>query len=424
MIKAIKKYLNRSEFIKNTLTLISGTTIAQLLPVLISPILSRLYKPDAFGVLATFTSLTVIFSMIASGRYELAIVLPKKDSYGINILFLSFFLSLIISGILLLVVFLFHDKIVYLLKLPKISGWLYLIPFVVLFLSGYNALTYFLTRMKKFKQISTNKVIRSITVAIVQLGLFFTKNGTFALVTGYSTGQLGGEIAMLRSAIKNKKLLKQVNFAKMKALAKRYKRFPQVQMPSTLLNRLSTDMPNLLLASLFDAATLGFYSMGFRVLAVPSTFIGMAVSQVFMQAANEEFIKTGKITKIFKSVLKKLLIIGIPTFLIIGLFSKFLFGFIFGSEWTESGLYAEILTPLFFVRFIAASLSTVLYIFEKHKIIFSLQTAMFLLSVGIFAAGFYFKLQIIPFLWLYSIILTIYYLVHFFMIWKVANNKL
>ncbi|MFT5306040.1 MAG: lipopolysaccharide exporter, partial [Chitinophagales bacterium] len=72
MIEKIKK----SSFLKNTLLLVSGTTIAQAIPMVISPILTRIYEPKSFGVLMIYVSYISILGVIATTRYEKAIIIP------------------------------------------------------------------------------------------------------------------------------------------------------------------------------------------------------------------------------------------------------------------------------------------------------------------------------------------------------------
>ncbi|MBN2893860.1 MAG: oligosaccharide flippase family protein [Bacteroidales bacterium] len=424
MIKKILAKISGSEFNKNSLTLISGTTIAQLLPIAVSPILTRIYTPEDFGVLALFMSLSMILSIVATGRYELAILLPKKDSHGFNLLALSIILAGIFSVILMIALFFFHDFFVDLLDNPKIGGWLYLLPIVVFFLSGYNALNYFHTRFKNYKILAKYRILRSGVMSVFQIGLFFLHNGILALVSGYSLAQLSGNTAMMREALKNKELRKSVSKVKIIALAKKYSNFPKSTLFANLLNKGSSEMPNILITPIFNSSILGFYSLGYRLLAVPSTFIGGSLSQVFMQAANEEIIKTGKSNIIFKSVFKKLLLIGIPFFTILALTAEPVFGFVFGKEWTVAGTYAMYMSPLLFTRFVVSTLSVVLYVFEKHAIILFIQITMFILSVGIFLSAFIFKLDIQNFLLLYSLILTAFYLIYLFILWKAANAKL
>ncbi|MEA1954756.1 MAG: hypothetical protein U9O24_10240 [Campylobacterota bacterium] len=76
----LSKLKPKSEFSRNVLTLMTGTTIAQAIPIAISPILTRIYTLEDFGIFALFIAITAIFGSIANGRYELAIMLPKKDN--------------------------------------------------------------------------------------------------------------------------------------------------------------------------------------------------------------------------------------------------------------------------------------------------------------------------------------------------------
>ena len=96
----IQRLKPKSEFSKNVLTLMTGTTIAQAIPIAISPILTRIYTPEDFGVLALFVAITSIFGSIANGRYELAIMLPKKDENAINIFALGLIITFSMSFIL------------------------------------------------------------------------------------------------------------------------------------------------------------------------------------------------------------------------------------------------------------------------------------------------------------------------------------
>jgi O-antigen/teichoic acid export membrane protein len=136
----------KSEFTRNVLTLMTGTTIAQAIPIAISPILTRIYSPEDFGVFALFVAITSIFGTIANGRYELAIMLPKKDEDAINIFALGFIITTFISLLLLILVLIFQDKIVDILKNEDIRVWLYFVPLAVFFVGLYNILNYFNNR--------------------------------------------------------------------------------------------------------------------------------------------------------------------------------------------------------------------------------------------------------------------------------------
>ena len=129
----LKRFKSKSEFNRNILTLMTGTTIAQAIPIAISPILTRIYTPEDFGIFAIFLAITLIIGSIANGRYELAIMMPKKDEDAINIFALGFIITTSLSLLLLVLVLIFQKYFIFLLKNEEIGVWLYFVPISVFF---------------------------------------------------------------------------------------------------------------------------------------------------------------------------------------------------------------------------------------------------------------------------------------------------
>ena len=129
----LKRFKPKSEFNRNILTLMTGTTIAQAIPIAISPILTRIYTPEDFGIFAIFLAITLIIGSIANGRYELAIMIPKKDEDAINIFALGFIITTSISLLLLVLVLIFQKYFIFLLKNEEIGVWLYFFPILLFF---------------------------------------------------------------------------------------------------------------------------------------------------------------------------------------------------------------------------------------------------------------------------------------------------
>ena len=82
----------------------TGTGLAQAIPIAISPILTRIYTPEEFGVFALYMAIASILTVLVTGRYEMAILLPKKDRDAMSLVALSIALSFFISIILLIIV--------------------------------------------------------------------------------------------------------------------------------------------------------------------------------------------------------------------------------------------------------------------------------------------------------------------------------
>ena len=65
--------------------MLTGTAAGQLVSILLSPVLTRLYSPQQFGVLSVYTALLTILVVIASLRYELTVPMAASDEDAINL---------------------------------------------------------------------------------------------------------------------------------------------------------------------------------------------------------------------------------------------------------------------------------------------------------------------------------------------------
>ena len=380
MLDKLKEILNlKSELSKNVLTLVTGTTIAQAIPIAISPILTRIYTPEDFGVLALFISITTILGTIANGRYELAIVLPKRDNNALEFTALSIIITMGFSLLLVILVILFHDSLLSYLNNDRFSFWLYLIPLSVLLFSLFNILNYYHTRKKEYKIITKARMSRSVVMALIQtlVGLLFRVGG--GLIGGSIVSYIAGNYVMLRNRI-GKHIFGEIQASSLLQQGKRYINFPKYSLFGSLANILSIHVISIFITTVYSATILGFYSLVYRVLAMPLTLIGNSLGQVYLQEAVEEKNKTGITIVTFRSTLIKLVAITIPIFGILYLFIDDLFAFIFGNEWQIAGVYAKILLPLFFIRFIVSPLTVTCSIFEKQKIALIWQ-AFFLVNI-------------------------------------------
>ena len=88
-LKTFIEEIKSSEFFNNVFILSSGTALAQLIPVMIAPILSRIYSPEEFGRLALYLAIIQILGSLSTGRYELAILLPKEEKRGVQLTLIS-----------------------------------------------------------------------------------------------------------------------------------------------------------------------------------------------------------------------------------------------------------------------------------------------------------------------------------------------
>lgn len=384
-----KKLSPKGPFARNVITLMTGTSIAQAIPIAISPILTRLYTPEDFGVFALYMAVASIVSVLVTGRYELAIMLPKKDSDAINIVALSIGLSCIISGVLLVIVAVFNNQITHMLGSPAVSSWLYFVPVTTFLMGIYQSLNYWSNRKGHYKRMALSRMMQSGSGSLTQLGSGYGTMGASGLVSGQIIGQtLSTAILGWLIYREDQSELKNIKRNRIIALAKKYSNFPKYLVVAHGFNTGSSQMPVILISTLFSSAIAGFYMLTQRVIGAPMTIVASAIGDVFRQEASHAYVHTGNCKAVYLKALKRLIAISVVPFAAFFFIAPYMFSFVFGKEWRISGEYAQILTPMFFLRFITSPLSSIFMIAQKQQLDLVWQILLFILVLSSFIFGY------------------------------------
>jgi len=413
----------KSEFSRNVLTLMTGTTIAQAIPIAISPILTRIYTPEDFGVFALYMSVASILSVVATGRYELAIMLPKKDEDAINIVALSIAISFLVSFIAFLVVFFFNDSITKLLGNPEISSWLYFIPLSVLLTGIYQSFNYWGNRKKEYKILATSRVIRSGTMSASNLAFGFGGFGSGGLIGSSILGQGVASIVLGKIVYKkDKDYFCSINKLKMFALIKKYKKFPLVNLFHAFVNILKENIVNIFIAIKYTQTLLGYYYFMLRLMKMPFSILGSSLSQVFYKEAVSEFNKCKNIQSLVLKFIIKLFFIACFPIIFLYFYSEELFVFIFGKEWLISGIFAKNISLYILLHFIASPLGMVPLIVGKQEeaLIWGIFETIIFVLVYIVSYMVFHDLKIT--LIMLSIIMSIFFIIYFIWIYQISKG--
>jgi O-antigen/teichoic acid export membrane protein len=367
-----------------------GRILSQVIPLVVTPLLTRLYTPADFGIFATFLSLVTIISLISNGRYNLAITLPKKLNKATELVIVCL-IGVVATSLFSLLLFLsFRTDILNWLSLTGKDSLAFLIPIGIFIVASIESVYYWLLRRRDYKFLSKNFIIQTGVTTLLKLGFAFLYWGWFGLVFAYVLGALLSLILLVIRFLKNSDFINVIKSIKRKDLlntAREYREFPMLSMPADGINSFANHLPNILLNSLFGSSIAGFYSVTHRVLGLPVSFISSAMTDVYRERASADFREKGDSRKIFLATLKYLTIFSIPIFVFLFLFAPTIVPFLLGNQWAEVGEYIRILTPLFFFRFIASPLSSTLYINKKQKHLLLWQIGLLVCTVASFYIG-------------------------------------
>jgi lipopolysaccharide exporter len=364
------KYL-KSEFARNVFTLFSGTTIAQIIPFLAAPILTRLYAPEDYGLLALFTAVFSLVSIIVTLQYEAAIVLPKEETDAVNLVGLCLILTAYISLLTLVIVVIFNGLITHWLGDEKISFWLYFTP-IPIFLTGlFNTLNYWATRKKQYKRLAARTISQSITTAGTKLAFGLAGALKSGLIIGTLIGQTTATGVLSWLTWKDDKVvLKKFTRNGISNIAKVYKNFPKYTAWQSFFDMFNASGTSFIISAFLGSGILGLYAFTIGLLQRPLQLIGMSVAQVYYQKASEIYNQGGNIWEITKKIIARLSIISLIIFIPIAIAGPQLFSFVFGKEWYDAGVYARLLLPWLVVRFIGSPITSSVNILGKQKAFF------------------------------------------------------
>lgn len=380
---AIKSLLPRKTFVRNASILAGGTAGAQLLTVLAAPILTRLYSPEDFGLLAVYASLLALIGVAASLRYELAILLPESDEEAANVLALGFLallgMTLVAAGVMVI----FGPSIANALGVPNISDYLWLLPFGVLLGGACTVLNYWALRSKSFATIAGTNLRQVVVSLLIQTAFF--KLGGIALLFGQVAGQGMGTWCLARLAIK-KLAFENISWNQVRRASIRYKQFPFFSVWGSLANTAGVMLPAILFAGYFGVAAAGLYHLANRVLQLPLALIGGAIGHVFFSEAAEAKRKE-KISELVAGLHSKLAHIGMGPALLLILIGPDLFEMVFGEEWRVAGELAQLMVPWLYLVFVSSPLSTLFAVMEKELQSLVFQLVLLVARLGAILVG-------------------------------------
>lgn len=411
--------LPKNSFAQGVSVLVGGTVSAQALMVLASPILTRLYSPEDFGLLAVYGSILIFFTVIASLRYELAIPITEKDCEALNLVKISIVLVFIISFISILFVYFLGEYLAIKVNKPQLEFYLWLLPLGIMTIGLYNTFNYWSLRNRKFKTIAKTKFAQSVVSLLVQFSCF--KLSALALILGQISGQAFGTSSLSKSTILSPDFRKW-DIKSLKKTIIKYKKFPIFSTWEGLINAAGTQLPPLFFALLFSANAAGLYMLANRVLATPMALIGGAVANVFLTNAADAY-RNNKLYMIFEAVYTKLVYIVMPIMLVLIIDAPQLFSLVFGQDWKDAGEIARWLTPWLSTVFIASPLSTLFSVVDKQKQGMYFQCIMLLFRIVGISIGFYYK-DLILAIALFSLLSMVCWIG--FLVWAciISNSKI
>jgi len=337
-----------SRFRSNIVRIATGTMASQVIVIGSTPLLTRLFGPEAFGALALFTALNALLVGLSTLKYDLSIILPADDGEATQLTRLTLTSSALFALLLMLGLVLGRC-----LLGPKVHPFYFLLPLSILLAAAYTCSQQWAARGNDYRRFSHSAVIGAIVNVAVAFAIGLTmRDALYGLVVGWVSG-LAASFAYASAGQWRKSASKYHDWRKLWSAAHAHRRFPYFVLPSSLAQTLGSSAQPFILQALFSLRDVGHYAIANRFMLVPSTLVGSAIAEAFRAEFVDRMKRGEAVSQFFRATLSKMVLMGLPVFLLLMLTAPVLFETAFGADYLEAGILARYLAAGVLAQFAA-----------------------------------------------------------------------
>lgn len=420
MLNNFIKIIRKNIYIKNFTILSLGSIFSQLIIFSATPLLTRIYKPEIFGLFTLFIALSSTFSLISSGRFNTAVVVAKNKDDSITLFHLSILISLVFSTVFFFIFLIGENFLKQTLNAKKLNFWWYFVPVIIFLESIFILFKDYANRIKDYLLVSKLILFRVLLYVIIALISGFLGHVSIGLFLGHFLSYL---ITFIFFTFKFEKIIKINFFVRKPNYIKTIKKFYIFPLNSYghILNSLITYLPIYFLSKNYSLSILGYYALALNAVFLPLSFISNSISTINLRKVSELIENKENVFKFFlKNTLYLSSVIILPT-IVLTIYAPEICIFVFGNEWQITGEFIKILMPSFAVIFVASTLSPMLFSTFNNHLYAYWNVISFLLSLFYFLK-FSSKLNIYDLLLCLSFLNIFLYLIYYILIFYAVKN--
>ena len=402
---------------KGMATLLMGSGVAKLIGLASTPLLTRLYSPEDFGVLSIYVALVSFLTPLLTLRYVLAIPLPKTDALAANIAALSSGVLSVMALLLSLLLWRAGEYFLNLMSMDALIPWRWMIVVGVVGAAIYEVLSMWATRKKDYRILAKTQFSQSVLGASIKLLL-----GVLALKPlGLLLGQIAAQSAGIGTYLRHywcdiNRHAANVNCAKVMLVARHYISYPLFRLPSQILLVFSTQAPLLLVATFYGSQITGQLGLALMALALPVNLLGESMSKSFYaEIADIGRKKPDIVRRLTYLVTRRLFWLSILPALLLMVGGKWIFSKIFGHQWGMAGEFASVLAFYLVFQFVQKPVSYLMFVFDGQKELLYLSIQRAAATVLCFWVGRWVGLDAVATVAVYSFVLSLHYVFSIFL---------
>lgn len=375
-----------STVFRDVIRLLSGTTIGRVILLTAMPVVTRLYSPEDFELLAVYAALVGTVAVAACLRFEIAIPLAENDDDAVHLLVLSLLSMAGVVALILLLALTLPQHVADLVGSPGIGPYMWLVAVGVAMTASYSALQFWATRNRRFGAIARTRVGQATTGAATMLGFGWLGLAPMGLLLGNMLSLGAGGLSLAAQVMRwDRAALRVVTRRGLAATLGKYRRYAIFSTPEALANVAGIQIPILMIAAMAEAEA-GQLFLAMQIMAAPMTLLGASVGQVYASRAQEE-LRNGMLYRFTVSMMRRLFLIGVVPMAAAALLAPPLFPVVFGADWARAGVIVAWIAPWMLLQLTVSPVSMGLHVTGHQRTAMVLQVFGLALRVGSVAAA-------------------------------------
>lgn len=378
-MKIITQITNKSAFNKNVFTLFTGQIIVQAIAFAVGFVITRLYSPEQIGAYSLFVAISTMLTIVATGRYDAAIIVEEEDIKIDALWLLSLLISVSFNIVLSIVLLFFSDKLLTIFNISGLNNWISFLPWAVFTGSVIKATQFYFNKKSDYKWMRNSDILKSASNSVLSISLFKWLTG--GLIIANIIGSIVSVIYLLIklpqgfwSKIKTTCSIKELSF-----VAKKYKNYLTLYSLSGILNAVVSNGTPIFIIYFFTEKTAGYYFMAEKVVSIPIGLIVASISKVFYQKAAELY-KDDKTAflNLIKSIQKKMAYFLLPFLILLSVVAPYFFK-LFGEGWEYAGEMVKYFAILIFINNLVSPVGSISNVLNRLDVLlyFNISIAFF-----------------------------------------------
>ncbi|MGA9583478.1 MAG: oligosaccharide flippase family protein [Allosphingosinicella sp.] len=377
-------YLRNSSFVRSVGTLLTGASVAQLINLLLLPVLTQIFTPEDFDVLAVFTGISIITYRSACLGLDYALPVAETDEDAVNLLAAALLALTAVTAVVTIAT-------VAGLRFADVGeespyrSFLWLLPAATFLLGAGTAFDFWTSRAKRFGVLSRARIGQVVVGGAFLIVLGLAGAGALGLLIGFVVVGSAGLLLLMLSFWRNERhLLAEIRTERMWGVLRRYSSFPKYTAAEIFANSGSVYIPVVIIAAVLAGPEAGFLLLALRLLQSPLVVISQAISQVYYARAREAR-RDDRLTDETRSIVRMLVGGATGPFIAVAILAPDLAEFALGSEWRRVGVYMVWIVPAMFLLLVSSSVATSMHTLGRNADMLKLNVFALVIRTGLVA---------------------------------------